>query len=221
MRETYHRKLAALLGILAQMAAEAGAAMRQATYALTDADLWAAEETISRYDHVSSLAREAEEQAFNLLVLQAPVAGELRTVVSALQIVSDLDRMTVLATHIATAARRRHPNPVVPHELVGHFRQMGDIAVHLADATRDVLETCDPGRARQLDADDDAMDELYGGLFAVLMNPSWPHGVQAAVDITLLSRYYERFADHAVAIGARVVFLATGDLVSEADFHAS
>ncbi|MFI5775554.1 phosphate signaling complex protein PhoU [Nocardia sp. NPDC051570] len=212
MREIYHRKLGALVDILARMAAEAGAAMQRATFALTDADLWAAEETISRYDQVASLAREAEEQAFNLLVLEAPVAGELRTVVAALQMVGDLDRMGVLATHIATAARRRHPSPVVPRELVDHFRQMGRIAVDLAAATRGVLETCDPRRARQLDADDDAMDALYRDLFAVLMNPRWPHGVQAAVDITLLSRYYERFADHAVAVGARVVFLATGDI---------
>lgn len=70
--------------------------------------------------------------------------------------------------------------------------------------------TRDPQAALRLQEDDDAMDDLHRHLFTVLMDREWQHGVAAAVDVTLLGRYYERFADHAVLIGRRVVFTATG-----------
>jgi hypothetical protein len=55
-----------------------------------------------------------------------------------------------------------------------------------------------------------AMDELHGHLFIVLMDREWKHSVEAAVDVTLLGRFYERFADHAVEIGRRVIFQTIG-----------
>jgi phosphate transport system protein len=54
------------------------------------------------------------------------------------------------------------------------------------------------------------MDELHSQLFTIVLDPQWPHPVATAVDVTLLSRYYERFADHAVTVGRRVIFQATG-----------
>lgn len=184
--------------------------MERSTQALLQADLAVAEEVITDHEKITSLSVHAEEQAFALLALQAPVASDLRAVVSTFQIVADADRMGALALHVAKVARRRHPAHALPEEVNGYFAEMGRLAVQLAATAREVLNTQDPNDALRLQDDDDAMDDLHRHLFTVLMDREWRHGVAAAVDVTLLGRYYERFADHAVLIGRRVVFQATG-----------
>jgi phosphate transport system protein len=157
----------------------------------------------------------AEETAFVLLALQAPVAGDLRAIVSSIQIVADVERMGALALHVAKIARRRHPQHALPEEVNGYFSEMGRVAVDLATSARDVLLSRDPAKARQMREDDDAMDDLHRHLFSVMMDREWRHGVAAAVDVTLLGRFYERFADHAVEISRRVIFQVTGQLPAE------
>ncbi len=210
MRTAYHDQLDELNEILGEMCELAGAAMARATQALLQADLAVAEEVITDNEKMSGLSATAEERAFALLALQAPVAGDLRGVVSAFQIVADIDRMGALALHVAKVARRRHPAKALPEEVNGYFAEMGRLAVALANTAREVLRTQDPEDAISLQEDDDAMDDLHRHLFTVLMDRDWEHGVASAVDVTLLGRYYERFADHAVLIGRRVVFQATG-----------
>jgi phosphate transport system protein len=73
----------------------------------------------------------------------------------------------------------------------------------------------DPEKAARIREEDDAMDDLHRHLFSVLMDREWKHGVAAAVDVTLLGRFYERFADHAVEVARRVIFQATGSLPEE------
>ncbi|EGD53614.1 phosphate signaling complex protein PhoU [Gordonia neofelifaecis] len=210
MRDAYQEQMAALNTALGDMVDEVGAAMAQATQALLEGDLELAEEVISNHDSVAAKSAEAEDQAFQLLALQAPVAGDLRSVVSGFQLVSEIDRMGALALHVAKVARRRHPAKVLPDEVTGYFEEMGRLAVELAHAARRVLENQDYHDALTLMDDDDAMDDLHRHLFTVMMDREWEHGVAAAVDVTLLGRYYERFADHAVLIARRVVFQATG-----------
>ncbi|NUS45726.1 MAG: phosphate signaling complex protein PhoU [Mycobacteriaceae bacterium] len=215
MRVVYNERMADLAHILGEMAGLAGSAMERATQALLQADLAGAEQVISDYDRIAEMTQVAEEKAFQLLALQAPVAGDLRSVVSGIQIVGDVDRMGALALHVAKIARRRHPNHALPEEVNGYFAEMGRIAVALGAAAREVLETRDPERAARLNDEDEAMDDLHRHLFTVLMDREWSHGVAAAVDVTLLGRFYERFADHAVSVGQRVVFLVTGKPLSE------
>ena len=210
MRTAYQEQLEALTSVLGEMCELAGTAMARATQALLQADLAIAEEVIGDTDRMSRLTARAEEQSFALLALQAPVAGDLRGVVSGFQIVADVDRMGALALHVAKVARRRHPAKALPEEVNGYFAEMGRLAVTLAKNAHEVLVTSDPQAALRLQEDDDAMDDLHRHLFTVLMDREWKHGVAAAVDVTLLGRYYERFADHAVLIGRRVVFTATG-----------
>lgn len=210
MRVVYTEQMNELSEILGEMAGQAGSAMDRATEALLQADLSLAEEVITDYDRIAALTHEAEERAFALLALQAPVAGDLRSVVSGIQIVADVDRMGALALHIAKIARRRHPAHALPEEVNGYFAEMGRIAVSLGAAAKEVIETRDPERAARLQVEDEAMDDLHRHLFTVLMDREWKHGVAAAVDVTLLGRFYERFADHAVEVGRRVIFLATG-----------
>jgi len=215
MRTAYHEQLDALNGQLAEMCRLAGIAMERATQSLLQADLVLAEQVIGDHEKIMAASARAEETAFVLLALQAPVAGDLRAIVSSIQIVADVERMGALALHVAKIARRRHPQHALPEEVNGYFSEMGRVAVDLATSARDVLLSRDPAKARQMREDDDAMDDLHRHLFSVMMDREWKHGVAAAIDVTLLGRFYERFADHAVEISRRVIFQVTGLLPAE------
>lgn len=217
MRVIYNEQMADLAHLLGEMAGIAGSAMDRATQALLQADLPLAEQVIGEGDRIAEMISDAEEKSFALLALQAPVAGDLRQVVSAIQIVNDVNRMGTLALHVAKVARRRHPNHALPEAVNGYFAEMGRIAVSMGNGAQEVLDTRDPERAAQLNQDDEAMDDLHRHLFTLLMDREWKYGVAAAVDVTLLGRYYERFADHAVEIGRRVIFLVTGVLPVDED----
>jgi phosphate transport system protein len=215
MRTAYHDQLDQLTEQLGDMCGLAGAAMERATQALLQADLVLAEQVIGDHEKIVAMSARAEEAAFVLLALQAPVAGDLRSIVTAIQIVADVDRMGALALHVAKIGRRRHPQHALPEEVNGYFAEMGRVAVELGNSAQEVLLTRDPEKAARISEEDDAMDDLHRHLFTVLMDREWKHGVTAAVDVTLLSRFYERFADHAVEIARRVIFQATGNLPEE------
>ncbi|HET9876402.1 MAG TPA: phosphate signaling complex protein PhoU [Mycobacterium sp.] len=206
----YHAELARLVERLDEMCRLAASAMGRATQALLQADLVLAEQVITDGEQITTLASYTEENAFAVLALQAPVAGDLRTVVSAIQMAADIGRMGALALHIAKIVRRRHPQHALPEEVSGHFIEMGRIAVELSHSAGDVLLSRDPRKAARIRQEDDAMDGQLRRLFTVLMDRKWKHGVVAAVDVTLLGRFYERFADHAVEVARGVIFQATG-----------
>jgi phosphate transport system protein len=212
MRSAYGAQLEALTDQLAQMCQLAGSAMEIATEALLQADLQLAEQVIGSHENIAFAGSKAEEAGFELLALQAPMGRDLRAAVSSIQIIADLERMAALAVHIAQIARRRHPQRALPEDVEGYFAEMGRIAVDLAGSAHQVIASCDLGRARYIRDADDAMDDLHRHLFTVLMDREWAHGTTAAVDTTLLSRYYERFADHAVEISRRIIFQATGQI---------
>jgi phosphate transport system protein len=210
VRDQYQEQLAALGDALADMSLQAATAMELATRALLEADLQLAEQVIAEDLRIDDLRTEAEARAFGLLALQSPVATDLRVVVSAIHGAGDIERMGDLALHVAQAARRRHPQPVLPAEMAPYFAEMGRVGVALARKAAEVIRTRDIETAATLEADDDAMDDLHRHIFSVLMAPSWSHGVAPAVDITLLGRFYERYADHAVTVARRVVYVVTG-----------
>jgi phosphate transport system protein len=210
VRTAYHEQLAALNTQLAEMCGLAGVAMERATRALLRADVVLAEQVIADQPQITSMNTQAQETAFVLLALQAPVAGDLRAVVSSLQTVADVNRMGALARHVAKIARRRNAMRALPAEVGGLFAEMARLTVDLSNSARDAVLSGDPRLAAQIADDDNAVDELHRRLFTVLMDREWKHDVAAAVDVTLLSRYYERFADHAVEVGRHVVFRATG-----------
>lgn len=211
MREEFRTELAIVSQLLVDMAEAVRVAMRHATRALLTADRQAAEGVIARDAEVDSLFRHVEERVFDLLARQAPVASDLRTLVTALHVAADLERMGDLADHVAKTALRRHPSPAVPAELRGVFTEMAGAADRIAEKIATVLSKPDATLAAELDRDDDAMDALHRQLFAILLADDWPYGVETAVDATLLGRFYERYADHAVNAGRRVVYLVTGE----------
>jgi phosphate transport system protein len=210
VRDVYHDQLAALSGRLVEMTRLVRSAMVQASAALLDADLALAEKVISGDDQVDTMKAEIEDSVFDLMACQQPVAGDLRTVITALPMSGDLERMGDLAVHIAQTARRRHPESAVPPELQAIVGEMARIAEQLVTKAGSVIATSDVDLGLELDTDDDAMDRLHRRLFTLLLSPEWTYGVEAAVDITLASRYFERFADHAVDLAANVVYLVTG-----------
>ncbi|MUM15833.1 phosphate signaling complex protein PhoU [Mycobacterium sp. CBMA271] len=220
MRTAFQEQLSSLSAQLGEMCGLAGAAMERATRALLQADLVLAEQVITDHEQITAMSSAAEENAFAILALQAPVAGDLREVVSSIQIVADVDRMGALALHVAKIARRRHPQHALPEEVNGYFAEMGRVAVDLGNSAQEVLLTRDPEKAARINEEDDAMDDLHRHLFSVLMDREWRHGVAAAVDVTLLGRFYERFADHAVEVARRVIFQVTGSLPPEGTDHA-
>lgn len=212
MRTAYHEQLSALSAQLAEMCGLAATAMERATHALLEADLSLAEQVIADREHIAQLNRRAEESALRLLALQQPVAGELRKIVGSIYICADIERMSALAAHVASTSRRRHPDCALPDDVRASFAEMGARAVQLARTAQEVLISPNTDKAGRLQHEDDAVDAGHRHLFTLLIDHKWQDGVCSAVDVALLGRYYERFADHAVEIGRRVVFEATGGL---------
>ncbi|MGH8869040.1 MAG: phosphate signaling complex protein PhoU [Actinomycetes bacterium] len=211
MRDTYHDELDSLGRQIVEMTRLVGSAMSRATTALLDADLELAENVIAGDDRIDLLHRDLESRAYELLARQQPVARDLRTIVTSLRMSADLERMGDLASHVAHVARRRYPNSAVPDELHATILEMGQVAQRIVAKVGSVIAARDVPSALELDRDDDAMDRLHRRLFTVLLDQSWDHGVEPAIDVILVGRYYERFADHAVSVAARLVYLVTGE----------
>jgi phosphate transport system protein len=210
MRDTYHDDLDAISASLVEMTNLVGSAMSRATTALLDADLQLAESVIANDEGVDALYRDIEARAFDLLARQQPVASDLRVLVTSLRMVADLERMGDNAVHVAKIARRRYPASAVPPALRGTVLEMGNTAQEIVAKAGSVIAGRDIEMAAQLEKDDDVMDELHRQLFRLILDDRWDEGVEPAIDITLAGRYYERFADHAVSVARRVVYLVTG-----------
>ncbi|MGY5056763.1 phosphate signaling complex protein PhoU [Streptomyces sp. 900105755] len=215
MSEAYHEELASIGEALVDMANRVGSALGRATSALLDADLQLADSVISAHSRVEDLQRDLDDRAVAVLARQQPVATDLRVVVTSLRMSADLERCAVLAQHVAKLARLRHPAQAVPQDLRRTILEMSQLAQRLMAQAADVLVTRDLDDARQMEQDDDRIDELHRSIFQHLMDDRWHHGVETAVDVTPLGRYYERFADHAVSVARRVVFLVTGEHADE------
>jgi phosphate transport system protein len=200
-----------LSDLLARMCTEAATNLRGATTSLLDGRVRLAEKIVTGDATMRGLRAGIEDVATDALLFHAPVAGDLRRVVAAIRSSADLERMGVLARHVAEAAVRHGGGTcTVPDQVRPAFAEMGRVGVALAHKAAEVVRTRNVLLAIELDRDDEAMDTLHAQMFEVLMNRSWPHGVAAAVDVTLLARYYERFADHAVLIAEETVTAVTG-----------
>lgn len=217
MRDAYFDQLDTIVDELVTMTHEVQHAVVFATRALLTADAEIAEKVISD-DAVIDAARErVEQRSFELLALQQPVASDLRMLIAGLRMVADLERMGDLSVHVAKVARLRVPEVAVPRELVPTIQRMATVAEKMVGTVAGIIAERDVEGARQLEEDDEEMDQLRRSSFRLMLDDSWPHGVEPAVDIALLGRYYERIADHAVSLARRVVYLVTGETVTAVD----
>ena len=210
MREAFQDELDSIFSDLAEICGEVETAVRHATQALLNGDATVAEQVIAADAKIDSARERVEETAFSLLSLQQPVAGDLRVVVSALRMVSELERMGDLSVHVAKIARLRVPDVAVPEDARPTIARMGEVAEDMVRRVSSVITDKDVDAAIELGRDDEEMDQLRRGSFTQLLGSDWGHGVESAVDIALLGRYYERIADHAVSVANRVIFVVTG-----------
>lgn len=210
MRQSYHEALSAVVTDLVTMTDLVQKAVQSATTALLDADLATAERVISEDSRLDALHDDLENRCFTLLARQAPVAGELRTLVAALRMVADLARMGDLSAHIAKIARMRYPRHAVPEAMVGNFERLARVAAEMVQMAGSTLKERNVLDAEKMADHDEEADDLRAMQFRQVLADDWPYGVEAAVDVALLGRYYERIADHAVLMGSRVIYLVTG-----------
>jgi phosphate transport system protein len=211
MREVFHEQLDSIFDDLAAICRSVETAVRLSNQALLTGDAEIAEQVISADADIDKAREKVEDTAFSILSLQAPVAGDLRVVVSALRMVSELERMGDLSVHVAKIARLRVPQVAVPDEVRPTMARMGEVAEDMVSRVSRIIAGMDVDAAIDLGRADEIMDQLRRKSFTELLGDNWTHGVEAAVDLALLGRYYERIADHAVSVAHRVVYVVTGD----------
>lgn len=210
MRTAFNARLSAIDDQVLEMSRHVQDAMRTATRALAETDLSLAESVIAADADLDVRAHLVQDAIFQTLAQQQPVAQDLRFLLAALHNAAALERMGDLTVHIAKTARMRYPDAVLPEELRGLVVDMAAVAAQLIAEVESALARRNRLSARALRDLEHDMDRLHRELFIIVLSPAWEYGVRAAVDITLLSRYYERFADHAVTVGDRLVHVSTG-----------
>lgn len=218
MREVFHQSLEDLQSRLVEIADLVTVSIDKATRAFATSDVALAEEVIADDAKIDALAVNLDEQAIEILARQQPVARDLRIVVTALRVSASLERMGDMSEHIAQLARLRFPERAIPKGLKGTFVKMGELDVEISRTLSDLLRTGDLRFADTIRNADDDVDELHASVFEKVLSDNWKGEATATVDATLASRYHERFADHAVAVAKKMVYLSTGDWhVSEAE----
>jgi len=214
MRDAYFDQLDSIVDDLVAMTHEVQTAVSRSTKALLTADADVAERVISDDADVDAAREKIEARCFELLALQQPVASDLRMLVAALRMVGELERMGDLSVHVAKVARLRVPSIAIPDELVPTIERMAAVAERMVGQAASVIAERDVEGALALEESDEEMDQLRASSFRRMLADDWAHGVEPAVDIALLGRYYERIADHAVSLARRVVYLVTGATVT-------
>ncbi len=210
MRKIFDAELKQIGDDLVQMSKMVEVAVTRAGEALLNADLQVAQEVIVGDHDIDALQRDLDERCVHLLAQQAPVATDLRIVVSALRISMTLERMGDLARHVAEVARGRFPAKAIRPAAEETFTAMVDAAKAVAGEVVTLLESRDIELAAAIERDDDVLDNLHAETFSTLLDPAWDGTPQEVIDITLVGRYLERFGDHATTIARRIVFLVTG-----------
>ena len=215
LRSAFQDELDGVTQSLLELSSLVSSAITQATHALLTADLSEAEAVIAADDRVDEIQHELDARIIDIIARQQPVASDLRALVTALRMSADLERMGDMAHHIAKITRLRHPGAAVPSELLLTIEEMGKVARLISDKVGGVINSKDIDKALEVEKDDDEMDLLHRRLFTALLEPSWPHGIETAIDMTLIGRYYERYADHAVSVSRRIHFQVTGKYNNE------
>jgi phosphate transport system protein len=210
MRETFHSELIELSKLLGDMCGQAAEAMRLATEAMLSADLEKARRVLAADADLDELRARCEERAQQMLALQAPVASDLRRVLSAIYCADKIERMGDLAEHIASTTCRVHPAHVVPPELRDTFAQLGTITANMAGELVEHILQPRPGAYAELNETDHQVDELHAAVLSEITGETWQHDVPTATCLALVARFYERYADQAVSAAKRVEFVSTG-----------
>jgi phosphate transport system protein len=210
-REVFQQELKEVQERLVEIANDVTRIMQNASQAFTKSDVSLADQAIAQAESIGDKALALDELVIRILARQSPVARDLRILVSALRISASLERMGALAGHIAQIARFRYPGSAIPESLRGTFVEMGVLDLALANKIVKLLADPDVDVARSIQAEDERVDELHRHVFDIVLGDDWKENAMFTVDVTLASRYHERFADHVVDISSKLSYLTTGE----------
>lgn len=210
MREVFQTELKEVQDRLVEIASDATRIMEQASKAFVTSDVTLADQALASADAIQEKALSLDESVIRILARQSPVSRDLRILVSALRISASLERMGALAGHIAQIARFRYPGSAIPAALLPTFEEMGKLDLELGKKVVKLLQNTDVDLAKEIQAEDERVDELHRKVFDVVLGDDWKENAVFTVDVTLASRYHERFADHVVDISSKVSYLTTG-----------
>jgi len=211
MRAVFQQELSEVQARLITLAETAEVIMDKASRAFLNSDVTLADEALALAEANEERALGLDELVIKVLATQSPVARDLRILVSALRMSASLERMGSLASHIAAIARYRYPGSAIPDSLRKTFEDMARLDLELAGKAAKLLGNTDLDLAREIQAQDEAVDRLHRKVFDVVLASDWKENAMFTVDVTLASRYFERFADHVVDISSKVSFLQTGE----------
>ena len=211
MRKVFQAELHQIGEELTQISQLVTEAMQKATMAFEGADTELAQDVIAADARIDFLQNDLDERAIDVLALQGPVASDLRMIVGSLRMSASLERMGDLARHIAQLARLRYPARVVPDSMVETFREMARLDIRISERLSELLETRNLELSKQIYADNSRINELHASVFKAIAAPDWEISAVTTVDLTLASRYFERFADHGVSVTRKVNYLVTGE----------
>lgn len=217
LRKAFHEELEEVGNDVVRLGALAAQSVEVGTDAFLDADLAAAERLVAEDRTLDDLMHAIESRTYLLLARQQPMAVDLRTLVTVLRVIHELERIGDLMVNVAKAARRLYPYQLEP-KIRGLIHRMRGQAIAQLNVAVEAFAHRDPARASALSDMDDAMDDLQKDLFRTIFASGADDeaALQRAVQIALVGRYFERIADHAVNTGERVEFMVTGHFFDEA-----
>jgi phosphate transport system protein len=203
----FRDELEQLKARLLEMGGIAEEEVRLAIRALVERDNAIIDRVLSGDGPLNSLHIEIDNRAFMLLALYQPMAADLRTIVSALKINTDLERVGDLAVNIGEAARRYALHP--PVKKLIDIPRMATIAQTMLRDSLDAFVRQDTELAQHVLNEDDKLDALKDQIFRELLTYMLqdPSTIEPALDLILISRHLERIGDHATNIAEDVIFI--------------
>jgi phosphate transport system protein len=204
-RQDFEHELEAIEGKVVELFAMVAEDLPAATGALLSGNNEVVRELAERDRLIDDLYPQIEELADREILLQAPMASEQRFLISVLRVVPELERSHDLVVSIARRASHILSDDLSPRSR-GLIEQMGNLAADMWRQTVDCWRERDRSAALDMNQRDDEMDELYASLMAELASGRMT--IPVTMEMTLVARFYERLADHAVNIAHRVIYLA-------------
>lgn len=211
IRTNFHAELDALRADTVRLAAMVTERIPWGTEVLLNGDLASAQALIDADDDLDVLAIEVEERCYQTLVLEAPMARDLRAIVTALRLTSELERSGDLMVNVAKGMRRLYGLDIDP-KLRGLISRMGEEAQRLMLFAIDAYAEGDSGKGAALNDMDDRLDNMHKEYIQTIFECHRENSIdlEAGVQLALVGRYYERIGDHAVNIGERVRYMVDG-----------
>jgi phosphate transport system protein len=181
--------------------------VREAVHGVKERDADAIESVLTGDEPINDFHMEIDDRCFKLLALHQPMAADLRVIVAAVKINTDLERVGDLAVNIGEAGKRylQHA-PVKP---LIDIPRMGDLAQKMLRDSLDAFVRRDMTLAEQVLAADDTLDGLKTQIFRELLTYMLqkPETIEPALDLILISRHLERIGDHATNVAEDVIFI--------------